>query len=243
MAHKPPPGWGPEMALSLARDNPGQALPFVLQRIAGELEKCEWQRLVRDVFCWRAQDPAFAEQLVALEPKRDTSSPLDVEPGMEEWKVRFAEVYLRERDRLEAARQVGLSWAHIRKTYLSSKSPSYDPFFAQLVNQVESYFIAGAEADVQLGIRIARETADAKTLIWGSLEWLRARSRRKWGKEQTIKHEGQVKHVHEHRVSRAIESAQERSKRLFGRAAAALPPAAERASIEKAITVKPERVQ
>jgi hypothetical protein len=218
-----PEGWSKESALEWARAHAGATLPDVARAFA--TAECSWQPLAYDLHCFRGEDPEFREEFDRLIPTtaRGHAQELELEPGMDDWKVRWARAYLETEDKIEASGRVGLSWSTVQ-TYLRARHRNFDTHFKELHDQVESWFLASDEADLRVAARIARETADARTLAWISLERLGRLERKKWGKNETVTHEGSVEHRHVHEINLAHTQITERFAHLFGRPVAALPP-------------------
>jgi hypothetical protein len=185
---------------------------------------CSWQPLAYDLHCFRGEDPAFREEFDRLIPTsaRGHGQDIEAEPGMDDWKIRWARAYLESEDKIEASARVGLSWSTVQ-THLRARHRNFDPSFKELVDQVESWFIASDEADLRSAARIARETADARTLAWIALERLGRRDRTNWAKNETVTHEGGIEHRHVLEIKVAHELVSERFSKLFGRPAPAAP--------------------
>lgn len=215
MKKKRPDGWTKEAALGWLSEHPGACLADLCR--AFETPACRSHALAYDVHAWRGTDLEFRAAFDLACPARNPGfdHALEAEPGMEDWKVRWAEAYLSTRDKLEASRQVGVSWAYVRG-YLAERTPRFDPHFRDLVHQVESHFIASAESDLELATRIARDTADARTLGDLSLKKLERLSREKWGRNETVTHQGTVEHRHVVELRDAARQVEERSRFLFG---------------------------
>jgi len=213
-----PEGWSKEAALEWARAHEGATLPDVARAFA--TADCGWQPLAYDIHCFRGEDPAFREEFDRLIPtsSRGYGQDLEVEPGMDDWKIRWARHYLEDEDKISASAKVGLSWTTVQ-TYLRPRHRNFDPHFKALHDQVETWFLASDEADLRFAARIARETADARTLAWISLERLGRLDRKQWGKNETVTHEGSVEHRHIHEIHAAHARVSERFAHLLGRPA------------------------
>ena len=236
-----PDGWSPEGALEWLKGHSGASLAELCR--AFETEECRAHALAYDVHVWRGTDADFRSAFDAACPSRNPGAgdALEAEPGLESWKVRWAEAYLATRDKIEASRMVGLSWAFVRP-YLAERNARFDPHFKALVDQAESFFVASWESDLEHATRIARDTADARTLGFLSLQKLERTSREKWGRNETIRHEGAVEHKHVLELRNAARLVEERSKLLFAdRQAEALP--AKREEVELAQVVEAEVVE
>lgn len=224
-----PESWSKETALEWAKAHEGSTLPDVARAFA--TADCSWQPLAYDLHCFRGEDAAFREEFDRLIPtsSRGHGQDLEVEPGMDDWKIRWARAYLESEDKIEASARVGLSWSTVQ-TYLRQRHRNFDPHFKDLHDQVESWFLASDEADLRFASRIARETADARTLAWISLERLGRLERKRWGKNETVTHEGSVEHRHVHEIHAAHAKVTERFAHLFGQSSArrslSSPPAA-----------------
>lgn len=241
---KRPAGWNSEAALAWVRGHAGATLSELCR--AFETADCRGHALAYDVHVWRGTDAAFRAAFDEACPARHSGGgqALETEPGMEDWKVRWAEAYLETRDKIEASRLVGLSWAYVA-TYLTARQPRFDPSFKALVDQVESFFVASTESDLELATRIARDTADARTLGFLSLQKLERLFREKWGRNETVTHQGQVEHRHVVELRDAGRQVEQRSRFLFGssRAAIAAPPlSVDLAPVAEVVTVEAEVV-
>lgn len=218
-----PEGWTKEAALEWAKAHPGSTLPDVARAFA--TADCSWQPLVYDLYCFRGEDPAWREEFDRIVPAstRGAGHDLELHEGMEDWKVRWALAYLEEEDKIAASARVGLSWTTVQ-TYLRSRHRNFDPHFKDLHDQVESFFIASDESDIRYAMRVARETADARTLGWLAFERLGRRDRERWGKNETVVHQGTVEHRHVVELQQAHKQVADRFSKLFApRPAAALP--------------------
>lgn len=235
-----PDGWTKEAALEWARVHEGATLPDVARAFA--TADCSWQPLAYDLHCFRGEDPEFREEFDRLIPTtaRGHGHDLELAPGLEDWKVRWARAYLESEDKIAASAQVGLSWSAVQ-THLRPRHRNFDQHFKELHDQVESWFLASDEADLRFAARIARETADARTLAWISLERLGRLDRKQWAKNETVTHEGSVEHRHVHEIHAAHARISERFAHLLGQPATEkralpLPPPA-------AITLPAESVK
>lgn len=221
---KRPEGWSKEAALEWARAHEGASLPDVARAFA--TGSCGWQPLAYDLHCFRGEDAEFREEFDRLIPEsnRGHGQDLELEPGMEDWKIRWARAYLQREDKIAASAIVGMSWTAVQ-THLRPRHRNFDPSFKELVDQVDGWFLASDEADLRLAQRIARDTADARTLGWLSLEVLGRRDRERWGKNETVRHEGSVEHRHVVEIQQAHAQVEQRFAHLFGKAPAqpALP--------------------
>lgn len=213
-----PEGWSKESALEWARANSGASLPDLAR--AFSTADCPWQHLAYDLHCWRGESPPFRDEFDRLIPlsNRGQGQDLDLEPGMEDWKRRWLYAYLETEDKIAASAEVGLSWSVVQ-THLRPRHANHDPAFRERFDQVESWFLASDEADLRIAARIARDTADARTLAWIAFERLGRRDRETWAKNEVVKHEGSVEHLHTHRIEAAHAATSERFSKLFGRRA------------------------
>lgn len=223
-----PADWSKESALEWAKANAGASLPDLARAFA--TADCPWQHLAYDLHCFRGEDAAFREEFDALIPlsNRGQGQDLDLEPGMEDWKRRWLYAYLETEDAIAASAAVGLSWTTVQ-THLKPRHRNHDPAFRERYDQVESWFLASDEADLRQAARIARDTADARTLAWIAFERLGRRDRERWAKNEVVKHEGSVEHRHVLEINAAHAAVSERFSKLFGRTPAAAlptPPAA-----------------
>lgn len=221
---KRPAGWSKESALEWAKANSGASLPDLARAFA--TADCPWQHLAYDLHCFRGEDADWREQFDALIPlsNRGQGQELELEPGMEDWKRRWLYAYLETEDKIAASAEVGLSWSVVQ-TYLRPRHRNHDPAFRERFEQVESWFLASDEADLRHAARIARDTADARTLAWIALERLGRLDRKTWAKNEVVKVEGSVEHRHVIEIQAAHEVVAARYSKLFGRPAPAALPA------------------
>src|SRR5690606_37657195 len=128
---------------------------------------------------------------------------------MEDWKRRWLRAYLESEDKIAASAAVGLSWSTVQ-TYLRPRHRNFDAMFREHCETVESFFLASDEADLRQAARIARDTADARTLAWIAFERLGRRDRENWAKNEVVKHEGKIEHEHTVKLEQAHGAMKER---------------------------------
>lgn len=234
MKKKRPANWSKEAALEWAKAHPGATLPDVARAFA--TAECPWPNLGYDLHCFRGEDAAFRAEFDQLVPlsNRGAGQDLDAPPDLDDWKLRWARHYLETEDKIEASARVGMSWSTVQ-TYLRPRHRNFDQGFKDLVDQVESWLVASDEADLRLAARIARDSADARTLAWIALERLGRVDREKWGKTETIHHKGEVEHRHVVELRDAGAELAKRTALLFAPRALPAPP------VE--ITLPPEAVK
>lgn len=199
--------------------HPGAALGECCR--AFENEDCPAYQLAHDVHRWRNSDDAFRLALDGMVKNevRGADQELDAPlAGLEDWMLPWSKRYLEtDGDKIEASRVVGLSWGYVQRFLRKSDRQLFSQHFADLKAQVDSYFLASAESDVSLGLRMARETGDARTLLFGALKVLEVRNPEVWGRQQTLKVEGSIEHKHIHEIRAAQAKVEERAAFLFAK--------------------------
>lgn len=216
---KRPAGWNQSAVLEWCEEHPGAALGDVCR--AFETADCPSPYLAHDLHVWQQSDEGFRVVFAGLikNEVRGAGQELDAPAaGLEEWMLPWAKRYLEtDGDKIEASRTVGLSWGYVQRFLRKTDRQKFSQHFADLVAQVESYFVSGWESDVNLGLRMARETGDARTLLFGALKALEVRDPTTWGRQQTVKLEGSIEHKHTVDIRLAQSQVEERAKFLFAK--------------------------
>lgn len=197
-----PEAWGKDLVLARLQEKPGQPVLSWLDELVGGDQRSR-RALYSQILAWRAADPEFCRQYETLALPHGRLS-RDREPGQENWRETFRDTYLETRDKIRAAEAIGLSWATVREK-LRKGSPQFDAELSAMWEQVEATLAAAVEADFHHGRMLAREQGDARTLMWGALEFLDRRDRANWGKVQQLEHSGTVNHNHHHQVAMSVE--------------------------------------
>lgn len=222
---KRPEGWNPSAVLEWLESHQGAAIGDLCR--AFETDDFPSYQLAHDVHRWRNSDDAFrlAFDGMVKNEVRGSGQELDAPAaGLEDWMLPWAKRYLdTDGDKIEASRFVGLSWGHVQRYTRKTDKRYFSQHFTDLVAQVQSYFVSGWETDVNLGLRIARETGDARTLLFGALKALEVRNPEVWGRQQTVRLEGSVEHKHTLEIRQAQSQVEERARLLFAKPIAALP--------------------
>lgn len=105
---KRPPGWGP--ALFVAElENSGQSATEICKKWA-EIGECGWKALFHDTIHWRRKDPLLAQQVKEILDRKypgvkfpSGRKRLDRDPNHADWRVAFAEEYLKTASKVQAA--------------------------------------------------------------------------------------------------------------------------------------------
>lgn len=216
-----PPEWGKKWFLEqLAASEKAKKSHAVLYAGIAAMTggSCTGDALKHEVIRWRQSDEAFRKAYYSVAGTDPGYAPrLEERPGMEDWKIRWCEAFIRSRKRRTACQDIGVSLTTVNDT-LNPKRPQYDPSFVDLHAQAMAEVLGSYEADVEDGMQEAREQGDAKTMIFGGLEILSRLDRDKWARNERREVYGEVRHTHQlaARQEQAVLHAAAISQRLFG---------------------------
>lgn len=190
-----PEGWSPESALEIARNGKVKRELTILATQIG----LGWRTLYADIHTWRKNDPEFEEQWTSLMAQ---FAPVHTGYGgrsavvTTELKEKFIEEFSENASKVKSATACGVSWSHIYNI-LRPGHRSYDEKFAKAVAQVERNIIGEMEDTV---VETVRSTDDDRTKLFGAFKFLERKDPENWGKMVEMKHSGEVKHDHDHKV-------------------------------------------
>lgn len=214
-----PQNWGKEWYLKRLAESElaGKSHNQMHDEMAAEAGGgCSGDALKHEVNRWR-RDPEFTRAYYQVSGTvRHFSPKLEDRPGMEDWKMRWCEAYLRTRKRLAACEEIGVALSTVRNV-LDPKSTTYDQHFVDMVQEVEQNLIAGLEANVDDAIEMVRDSGDGKTLGFMSLEILSRLDRVKWARNENRFINGEITHTHQiaAKTEAAVLAAAQISQRLF----------------------------
>lgn len=214
-----PSFWTPAWYLEWRRANPAAKMTKVYAEWA-ETWGTTVNSITSEIHRWKKLEPGFRSALAAVAPranyKKFNSATLDdLKPT---WRQDFLEALRDERgNKKAAAERIGGAslWQSIRQR-LSKESPMYDQALSEIVALVEAELAEALRATIPKALEIATDGKDAKTMAWIAFRGLESLEPEKYGRQQTIRHEGRV--IHEHRLQRekALEKAAGLSQKLFG---------------------------
>lgn len=219
-----PAGWGPDFVLRWMELHPnGNIMPF-LERLAADTPGTVAGSLYQEITRWKRKDPVFRERYRTLSDGRHpaanntggAANAIEARPGMEDWKVKAAMVYLETGSRFQVAQVMGIGFATLNNK-LSKGCTDFDEELRGLFDQVDQIRLAEYEGLIPWALAEAKAQADVKTVLQYAIEVLGRLDRDKWSRreERTITGKIDHHHVHEVRQQRAIADAAEVSRRLF----------------------------
>jgi len=132
-AKERPVGWGPDFVLGWLRENPEQTLAALLAQVAPRCGPTgvTVSALVAEVTRWRQQNREFGATLRQLqEERRPTDLPKYADRRDPDWRLKWADCYLRTRNYTKAAEAAGLD----RNTIWRKRKPGHPEFDEEFFN-------------------------------------------------------------------------------------------------------------